>query len=83
VTSIPLLLFGYSARRIPLSMLGFIQYITPTMQFLLGVLVYFEPFPKARLVGFCIIWLALMLYSLEGVLFSRKLKESQSLVEPL
>jgi chloramphenicol-sensitive protein RarD len=83
VTSIPLLLFGYSARRIPLSMLGFIQYITPTMQFLLGVLVYFEPFPKARLVGFCIIWLALILYSLEGVLFSRKLKENQSLVEPL
>jgi chloramphenicol-sensitive protein RarD len=83
VTSIPLLLFGYSARRIPLSMLGFVQYITPTMQFLLGVLVYFEPFPKARLVGFCIIWLALLLYSLEGVLFSRKLKENQSLVEPL
>jgi chloramphenicol-sensitive protein RarD len=83
VTSIPLLLFGYSARKIPLSMLGFIQYITPTMQFLLGVFVYFEPFPKARLMGFCIIWLALMLYSLEGVLFSRKLKANLSLVEPL
>ncbi len=83
VTSIPLLLFGYAARKIPLSMLGFIQYITPTMQFLLGVLVYFEPFPKARLVGFCIIWLALLVYSIEGVLFNRKLKASPSLVEPL
>lgn len=83
VTSIPLLLFGYAARRIPLSMLGFIQYITPTMQFLLGVFVYFEPFPKARLVGFSIIWLALLVYSLEGVLFNRKLKASPSLVEPL
>jgi chloramphenicol-sensitive protein RarD len=83
VTSIPLLLFGYAARRIPLSMLGFIQYIAPTMQFLLGVYVYFEPFPKARLVGFCIIWLALLIYSIEGVLFNRKLKASPSLVEPL
>ena len=83
VTAIPLLLFGYSARKIPLSMLGFIQYITPTMQFLLGVFVYFEPFPKARLVGFCIIWLALLVYSLEGILFNRKLKASLSLVEPL
>ncbi len=83
VTAIPLLLFGYSARKIPLSMLSFIQYITPTMQFLLGVFVYFEPFPKARLVGFCIIWLALLVYSLEGILFNRKLKASLSLVEPL
>jgi len=83
VTSIPLLMFGYAARKIPLSMLGFIQYITPTMQFLLGVFVYFEPFPKARLVGFCIIWLALLVYSLEGVLFNRKIKTSPSLVEPL
>jgi chloramphenicol-sensitive protein RarD len=83
VTSIPLLLFGYAARRIPLSMLGFIQYITPTMQFLLGVFVYLEPFPQARLVGFCIIWLALLLYSLEGILFNRRLKANPSLVEPL
>jgi chloramphenicol-sensitive protein RarD len=83
VTSIPLLMFGYAARRIPLSMLGFIQYIAPTLQFLLGVFVYLEPFPKARLVGFCIIWLALLVYSLEGVFFNRKLKSNQSLVEPL
>ena len=83
VTSIPLLMFGYAARRIPLSMLGFIQYITPTLQFLLGVFVYFEPFPKARLVGFGIIWLALLVYSLEGVIFNRKLKVNPSLIEPL
>jgi chloramphenicol-sensitive protein RarD len=84
VTSIPLLLFGYSARKIPLSMLGFIQYITPTLQFLLGVFVYFEPFPKARLVGFGIIWLALLVYSLESLLFNhRRLKAQPSLVKPL
>jgi chloramphenicol-sensitive protein RarD len=83
VTSIPLLMFGYAARRIPLSMLGFIQYIAPTLQFLLGVFIYTEPFPPARLVGFSIIWLALLVYSLEGVFFNRKAKSDQSLVEPL
>jgi len=83
VTAIPLLMFGYAARNIPLSMLGFIQYILPTLQFLLGVFVYLEPFPPARLVGFCIIWLALLVYSLEGVLFTRKPKSGDRVVEPL
>ncbi len=83
VTSIPLLLFGYSARRVPLSMLGFIQYITPTLQFLLGVFVYHEPFPAARMVGFVIIWVALLVYTLEGVLFNRRPKSEAALVEPL
>jgi chloramphenicol-sensitive protein RarD len=83
VTSVPLLMFGYSARKIPLSMLGFIQYITPTMQFLLGVFVYFEPFPQARLVGFCIIWLALLVYSLEGLFNNRKQKAGSSEVKAL
>jgi chloramphenicol-sensitive protein RarD len=83
VTSIPLLLFGYSARRIPLSMLGFIQYIAPTLQFLLGVFVFAEPFPPARMVGFSIIWMALLVYTLEGVFFNRKAKSDSSLVESL
>jgi chloramphenicol-sensitive protein RarD len=83
VTSIPLLMFGYAARSIPLSMLGFIQYITPTMQFMLGVFVYNEPFPLARLVGFSMIWLALLLYSIESVRFTRRQKADLSLVEPL
>jgi chloramphenicol-sensitive protein RarD len=82
VTSIPLLLFGFSARRIPLSMLGFIQYIAPTLQFMLGVFVYDEPFPPARLVGFSIIWLALIVYTLEGVFLNRKVKSEPSLIEP-
>jgi chloramphenicol-sensitive protein RarD len=83
VTSVPLLLFGYSARRIPLSMLGFIQYIAPTLQFLLGVFVYAEPFPPTRLVGFSIIWLALLVYTLESVFFNRRAKPEPLLVEPL
>jgi chloramphenicol-sensitive protein RarD len=72
VTSIPLLLFGLAARSIPLSMVGFLQYIAPTLQFLLGVLVYQEPFPPARLVGFAIIWAALAIYTLESILFNRR-----------
>jgi chloramphenicol-sensitive protein RarD len=83
VTAIPLLLFGFAARNIPLSMLGFIQYIAPTLQFLLGVFVYNEPFPAARLIGFSMIWLALLLYTLESVVYTRKLKARASLVEPL
>jgi chloramphenicol-sensitive protein RarD len=83
VTSIPLVMFGYAARSIPLSMLGFIQYITPTLQFMLGVFVYNEPFPIARLVGFSMIWLALLLYSIESVRFIRRQKADLSLVEPL
>ena len=83
VTSIPLLLFGFAARRIPLSMLGFIQYIAPTLQFLLGVFVYHEPFPLSNLVGFSIIWLALLIYSIEGVNFNRRQRTNLSLVEPL
>jgi chloramphenicol-sensitive protein RarD len=83
VTSIPLLLFGYSARKIPLSMLGFIQYITPTLQLLLGVFLYLEPFPANRLIGFSVIWAALLVYSLEGYVFSRKIKAGRSLVKPV
>jgi chloramphenicol-sensitive protein RarD len=83
VTSIPLLMFGYSARKIPLSMLGFIQYITPTLQLILGVFLYLEPFPVDRLIGFGVIWLALLVYSIEGLMFTRRLKTSRSLVKPV
>lgn len=67
VTAIPLLLFGAAARRIPLSMLGLIQYATPTLQLLTGVLIYGEPFGQVRALGYGAIWIALALYSLEGV----------------
>lgn len=66
VTAIPLLLFAAGARRIPLSLLGLLQYIGPTMQLLLGVWLYGEPFGGARLAGFALIWAALAVYSLEG-----------------
>jgi chloramphenicol-sensitive protein RarD len=68
ITAIPLLLFASGARRIPLSILGLLQYLSPTLQFLLGVMLFQEPFSRARLVGFALIWLALALFAAEGLL---------------
>lgn len=67
VTAVPLLLFAAAARRIPLSMLGLIQYVTPTLQLLTGVLVYGEAFGSTRAIGYGAIWIALALYSFEGL----------------
>jgi chloramphenicol-sensitive protein RarD len=67
ITAIPLLLFAAGARRIPMSMLGLMQYISPTLQLLLGVWLYHEPFGGTRLVGFVFIWTALLVYSAEGL----------------
>ncbi|HWW69042.1 MAG TPA: EamA family transporter RarD [Duganella sp.] len=67
ITAIPLLLFAAGARRIPMAALGLLQYLSPTMQALLGVWVFHETFPPARLVGFVIIWAALALYVAEGL----------------
>lgn len=72
VTTIPLLMFASAAQRIPLSMVGVLQYITPTMQFILGILVYHEPFNQSHLIGFCIVWLALIIFWVEGFLASRR-----------
>ena len=68
ITAIPLLLFASGARRIPLSVVGLLQYLSPTLQFLLGVWLFHEAFTPARLVGFALIWLALALFALEGLL---------------
>ncbi|HJV75058.1 MAG TPA: EamA family transporter RarD [Noviherbaspirillum sp.] len=67
ITAIPLLLFAAGARRIPLSLLGLLQYIGPTLQLLLGVWLYHEPFGGMRLAGFALIWSALAVYSLESL----------------
>lgn len=67
ITAIPLLLFAAGARRIPLSLLGLLQYIGPTLQLLLGVWLYHEPFGGARLAGFALIWSALAVYSAESL----------------
>lgn len=71
-TAIPLLLFAAGARRIPMATLGLLQYISPTLQFALGVWVFHEAFDPARLAGFVLIWAALVLYSAEGWWQSRR-----------
>ena len=72
VTTVPLLMFASAAQRIPLSLVGIQQYIAPTLQFLLGVLVYREPFSPARLAGFGIVWMALVIYAVEGFIAQRR-----------
>lgn len=67
VTAIPLLFFAAAAQRIPLSMLGLLQYIAPTLQFLIGVYIYSEPFDTTRLIGFVIIWIALAVYMIDNI----------------
>ena len=71
VTTIPLLLFAVAVRRIPLTLVGILQYIAPTCQFLIGVLIYKEPFAGHQIVGFGIVWLALVIFGLESLLFRR------------
>ena len=71
VTAIPLLLFNSAARRLPLSMLGLLQYIAPTLQLLIGVLVLHEQMPAARWWGFALVWTALGILTVDGVRTSR------------
>ena len=80
VTTVPLLMFASAARRIPLTMIGILHYITPTCQFLLGVLVYGEAFNAVQALGFGIIWVALIIFGVEGFL-SRRAIPAKSLAE--
>lgn len=65
VTTVPLVMFAAAARRIPLSMVGILQYIAPTLQFLVGIFLYHEPFSKTQLLGFGAVWCAVILFLLE------------------
>ena len=71
-TAVPLLMFAAGARLIKLATIGILQYIAPTLQFLIGVLIYHESFTMDRLVGFSLIWLALVIYSGENIWFNRR-----------
>jgi chloramphenicol-sensitive protein RarD len=72
VTALPLLMFSRAARAISLTLLGILQYIAPTVQFLLGIFLYNEPFTLTLLAGFALIWLALLVFTLEGIRERRK-----------
>ncbi len=72
VTAIPLLLFGAAARRLPLSTVGALQYSTPIMQFILGITVFGEAMPLGRWIGFAMVWVALILFTVDAIRQTRR-----------
>jgi chloramphenicol-sensitive protein RarD len=71
ITTVPLLMFAAAAQRIRLTLMGVLQYINPTIQLLLGVYVYHEPFARPQLVGFACVWVALVIFGFEGLVATR------------
>jgi chloramphenicol-sensitive protein RarD len=71
VTTIPLLMFASAAKQIPLTIVGLLQYIAPTLQLLIGVFIYKEAFDFAHFIGFAIVWAALIIFALESYFSNR------------
>ena len=78
----PLLLFAAATSRIPLSTVGLLQYLTPSMQLAIGVFVYGEPMPPLRLVGFAIVWLALAVFTLDTLRAARAARRRDVVAVP-
>jgi chloramphenicol-sensitive protein RarD len=78
VTTVPLLMFASAARRIPLSAIGLMQYIAPSLQFLIGVLIYHEPFNRHHLLGFSLVWMALAIFAAEMIAQERRRRPVRS-----
>lgn len=76
ITSLPLVLFGFAAHKIPLSTLGLLQYSAPTINLFIGIFMYHEDFPQSRMIGFVIIWSALILYLGEGLLVRNRARRA-------
>jgi chloramphenicol-sensitive protein RarD len=72
LTALPLVGFSFAVRRIPLSTVGLMQYIAPTLQFLIGVFAFHEPFDRDRAIGFVFIWVALAIFASDGLLRARR-----------
>jgi chloramphenicol-sensitive protein RarD len=68
VTALPLLLFGAAARRLPLTSIGLLQYLAPVLQFAVGVGIRHEPMPPARILGFALVWIALVVLTADALL---------------
>lgn len=73
-TALPLVFFSAAVRRLTLTVLGLTQYLAPSIQFLLGVFLFAEPFTLSRLIGFAFIWAGLVVYSVEGAWFRRRVR---------
>ncbi|MEU5669532.1 EamA family transporter RarD [Micromonospora sp. NPDC047762] len=82
-TAIPLLLFAGAANRLPLSSLGMVQYLAPILQLGCGVLIFHEPMPPARLAGFALVWLALIVFTADAVRASRRTRRPAPLPTPV
>ena len=80
VTTVPLLFFGAAARRLRLSTMGILQYLTPSLQFLLAVVAFKEPFSAAQLVSFACIWTAVASYTADSLRAARQARVA--LIEP-
>jgi chloramphenicol-sensitive protein RarD len=76
ITAVPLVLFAYGVRRVPLSTVGLMQYVAPTMQFLTALFVFHEAFTHAQAIGFGLIWAALFVYAAEGMRRARRAQPS-------
>ena len=81
-TAVPLLLFAAAASRVPLSTVGLLQYVTPLMQLSIGVFVYDEPMPAARLAGFAIVWLALAVFTVDCLRQARSTRRAEVVPVP-
>lgn len=81
ITAVPLLLFGTAATRIPLSTLGLLQYLTPSLQLLCGVAILGEPLPPERLVGFVLVWIALGALTTDALGGPRRRREERLVAE--
>jgi len=79
ITAVPLLFFAGAANRIPLVSIGMIQYVGPTIQFILGVYAFHEPMPTARWLGFGLVWLALAVFTWEGLRRARRLSQAAAM----
>mgnify|MGYP003320332199 CR=1 FL=1 len=77
-TALPLLLFAGAARQVPLSVMGIVQYVSPTLNFLLGVLVYDEFFDLRRLIGYLVIWTGLLVFATDGLYAARRAATGRS-----
>ncbi|TNY38968.1 EamA family transporter RarD [Thermomonospora catenispora] len=72
VTAIPLMLFNTAATRIPMTVLGMLQYLAPVLQFLIGLLIQHEPMPASRWAGFLLVWTALVILTADGLRAARR-----------
>ncbi|MFG1883796.1 EamA family transporter RarD [Micromonospora sp. NPDC049102] len=82
-TAIPLLLFAGAANRLPLTGLGMIQYLAPILQLACGVLIFHEPMPPARIAGFALVWLALVVFTADAIRQARRSRSTPHLPTPV